>query len=200
MALGPRCGWPARPRTPPPWPDASEGQRGQCEQGRGPGRRLGECWSCQRPGSTCRLAKGHLRRGESTSDECARARSEWRPGGTPTAQSEAPRRREPRAWPTRGDDRRPRDRRNGPRVSRDPGPWAPREERSRDSGRRGRGQRSKSRLWMGPGSSRPRVAQAGSTGPCVAQAGSMGSRVAQAGSTEPRVAQAQVTGPHVVRV
>jgi hypothetical protein len=33
VALGPKCGWPAGPRTPPPWPDASEGWRGRSDKG-----------------------------------------------------------------------------------------------------------------------------------------------------------------------
>jgi hypothetical protein len=60
-----------------------------------------EQWSCQRPGSTGRLAEEHRRCGESPWGECVQGRGEWRPGGTPTM-------RGPLAWQARDDDKRRR--------------------------------------------------------------------------------------------
>jgi hypothetical protein len=56
----------------------------------------------------------------------ARGHGGWRPGGTPVAQGGLPGRRGPRAWPTRGDDRRRRGRRTAPGSSTGPGQQEPR--------------------------------------------------------------------------
>jgi hypothetical protein len=77
------------------------------------------------------------------------------------AQSGPPKRRGPRAWPTRDGDRRWRVRQSEPRSSTGPGQWVMREWCARGGGRRGRGRRSEPRLG-------PCMVWEELTGPCVA--------------------------------
>jgi hypothetical protein len=85
-----------------------------------------DCKSYQLPGSAGRRGEERQWRAESPSGGRTRGYGGWRPGGTLTARSGPPERREWRVWLARGGDRRRRGRQSGPRSSAGPSQQAPR--------------------------------------------------------------------------